>query len=201
MPKSKSKLDIPPALQDRLSKIHVLTHAELEQLLTVITDLRDRALFLVAYRHGLRASEIPLLQTTDLNSTATKMMIRRLTRRPAAIHPLQKDESTALKRYLKSRTDHSVILFRGTRGRPITRRGLDWLMKTYGEQAKLPSRKRHFHVLKHSIATHLLSAGADLRFVHEWLGHTLLQSTALYLYLASPSPPGRDPRRGFPKLV
>ncbi len=52
-------------------------------------------------------------------------------------------------------------------------------MKEYGKKAKPPSKKRHFHVLKHSVATHLLSAGADLRFVHDWLGHTILQSTVL----------------------
>ena len=200
MPRSKTKALLPAALQDRLAKIHVLTQAELEQLFTVITDLRDQAMFLVAYHHGLRASEVSLLQTTDVNSAATKITIRRLTRRPAGAHQLQKDESAALKRYLKSRTDDSLILFMGSRGKAITRRGLDWLMKEYGAQAKLPSHKRHFHVLKHSIATHLLSAGADLRFVHEWLGHTMLQSTAIYLYLASPSLRGRVSTGSFPKI-
>lgn len=200
VPKPKGKPLAPPSLQDRLSKIHVLTCTELEQLFTVITEPRDQALFLIAYRHGLRASEVSLLQTTDVNTAATKMKIRRLTRGPSGTHSLQKDESAALKRYLKSRTDSSVILFLGARQGPITRRGLDWLMKTYGEQAKLPFQKRHFHVLKHSIATHLLSAGADLRFVHEWLGHVLLQSTAIYLYLATPPPLETSPHGSFPKF-
>jgi site-specific recombinase XerD len=67
----------------------------------------------------------------------------------------------------------------------MSRRGLDWLIKGYGEKAKLPEDKQHFHVLKHSIATHLLDAGADLRFVQDWLGHANIQNTVIYTYLTS----------------
>jgi integrase len=64
-------------LKDWLSEIHVLTHAELEQLFTVITGLRHRAMFLVAYRHGLRASEVSLLQKRDVDLATTKITVRR----------------------------------------------------------------------------------------------------------------------------
>jgi site-specific recombinase XerD len=50
------------------------------------------------------------------------------------------------------------------------------MIKGYGEKAKLPVQKRHFHVLKHTIATHLSGAGADLRFVRDWLGHSNIQN-------------------------
>lgn len=73
------------------------------------------------------------------------------------------------------------------RGSPISRRTLDWLMKGYGDKAQLPQDKRYFHVLKHSIATHLLEAGADLRFVQDWLGHANIQNTVIYASLTSRS--------------
>ena len=53
-------------------------------------------------------------------------------------------------------------------------------MQTYGEAADLPPEQRTFHILKHSIATHLLDAGADLAFVRDWLGHANIQNTLVY---------------------
>jgi site-specific recombinase XerD len=51
--------------------------------------------------------------------------------------------------------------------------------------AEIPASKRHFHVLKHSIATHLLDAGADLRFVQDWIGHASIKNTVIYAQLTS----------------
>jgi site-specific recombinase XerD len=49
----------------------------------------------------------------------------------------------------------------------------------------IPESKRHFHVLKHSIATHLLDASADLRFVQDWIGHASIRNTVVYAQLTS----------------
>jgi type 1 fimbriae regulatory protein FimB/type 1 fimbriae regulatory protein FimE len=98
-----------------------------------------------------------------------------------------KDEARALKAYLKSRQASSPVLFPSRLGSPISRRTLDWLMKSYGAKSETPPDKRHFHVLKHSIATHLLEAGADLRFVQDWLGHANIQNTVIYASLTSRS--------------
>ena len=86
---------------------------------------------------------------------------------------------------MRGRDHESPFLFTSNRGDPISRRTLDWLTKTYGAKAELPLRKRHFHVLKHSIATHLLDAGAELRFVQDWLGHSNIQNTVVYTFLTS----------------
>jgi site-specific recombinase XerD len=53
-------------------------------------------------------------------------------------------------------------------------------MQTYGEATGLPPEKRTFHILKHSIATHLRDAGADLACVRDWLGHANIQNTLMY---------------------
>lgn len=100
-------------------------------------------------------------------------------------YPLQADEVKALKAYLKTREDSLPYLFPSRRASPISRGMLDVLIKGYGEKAKIPEEKRHFHVLKHSIATHLLEKGAELRFLQDWLGHANIQNTVIYTSLVS----------------
>ena len=169
----------------RATTIQFLTQAELRALFRVITRKRDRALFLVAYRHGLRASEVGLLRVDDLNFEQQRITIYRVKRSLPGIYPLRTDEVTALKVYLRERKHPSPTLFLSQRGTPISRRQLDTLMKHYGEEAGIPAAKRHFHVLKHSIATHLLDAGADLRFVQDWIGHASIKNTVIYAQLTS----------------
>jgi len=165
--------------------IQFLTQAELRALFRVITRKRDRALFLVAYRHGLRASEVGLLHMDDLNFAQQRMTIHRLKRSLPGIYPLRADEVKVLKAYLHERQSPSPTLFLSQRGTPISRRQLDTLMDVKMSLAAIPASKRHFHVLKHSIATHLLDAGADLRFVQDWVGHASIKNTVIYAQLTS----------------
>jgi type 1 fimbriae regulatory protein FimB len=171
----------------RSETIKFLTLDETRRLFAGITDKRDKAIFLVAYRHGLRASEIGLLRVDDLDLKRLRIMLHRLKGSLSGEHPLQADEARALKTWLKHRDTDSPVLFPSRRGLPISRQMLDVLMKSYGEEAAIPKDKRHFHVLKHSIATHLLDAGAELRFLQDWLGHANIQNTVIYTALVSTS--------------
>jgi site-specific recombinase XerD len=185
--------------------IKFLTLDETKRLFSVIEDKRDKALFLIAYRHGLRASEVGLLQVSDLDLKQLRIIIHRLKGSLGGQHPLQADEAKAIKAYLKARsndvaTRDSPILFPSNRNVPISRKTLDWMMREkYGKLARLPEDKRHFHVLKHSIATHLLDAGADVIFLKDWLGHSNIQNTMIYTHLVS-STRDQKARTHFMKL-
>ena len=98
---------------------------------------------------------------------------------------MQPNVLKAIRSYLRTRADESPYLFVSNRGVPISRYMLHHLMQTYGEVAGLPLEKRKFHCLKHSIATHLLDAGADLAFVKDWLGHANIQNTTIYARLTT----------------
>ena len=164
--------------KDRI--IQALTQDEVRRLFNVITTKRDRVLLRVAYRHGLRASEIGLLSRSDADLRTGRLTVHRLKGSLSGVYPMQPDTQKLLKAYLKSREDVSPYLFISNRQAPITRYTLWHLMQTYGKAADLPPEKRTFHILKHSIATHLLDAGADLAFVRDWLGHANIQNTLIY---------------------
>jgi integrase len=162
-----------------------LTQDELGRLFQAIGNRRDRALWLIAYRHGLRASEIGLLRREDVDLDNYRLRIFRLKGSLGGLHPLQPDEVKALRAYLRTRKDDNPVLFLSKKGNPLHRKTLDWLMRKYGAAADLPKEKRHFHTLKHSIATHMLEANGDVMFVKDWLGHKNIQNTLIYAQLTS----------------
>ena len=177
----------PPATLNKSQRqarlIQVLTQEEVQRLFAVITDKRDRVLFRVVYRHGLRASEVGLLSRNDADLRTGRLTVHRLKGSLPGIYPLQPDTQKLLKAYIRSRQDVSPYLFVSNRQLPISRYTLWHLMQNYGEAAGLPPEKRTFHILKHSIATHLLDAGADLAFVRDWLGHANIQNTLIYAHV------------------
>ena len=98
---------------------------------------------------------------------------------------MQPDVLKAVRSYLRTRVDESSYLFVSNRQVPISRYMLHHLMQTYGELVGFPVEKRKFHSLKHSIATHLLDASADLAFVKDWWGHANIQNTTIYARLTT----------------
>jgi len=183
--KGKAKKTKRGTIAARLETIEFLTRDEIKRLMKVIDDKRDRALFIVAYRHGLRASEVGLLKKTDVDLKSHRIKIHRLKGSLSGVHALQSDEARMLRAYLTSRDDHFPTLFPNRFGEALTREGTRKLMGKYAERAGLPEEKRHFHVLKHSIATHLLEGGADLRIVQDRLGHATIENTVIYTHLVS----------------
>jgi len=166
--------------------IQYLTQDEMRALLRVSGESkRDRTIFLLAYRHGLRASEIGLLRVADVDMNRNEIRLYRNKKSFSGVHPMQPDEAKAVRAMLKERTDDLPALFLSKKKNPISRRQLDLLMKQYGDRANIPPEKRHFHVLKHSIATHMLEGGGEIRFVQNWIGHASLNNTMVYVHLTS----------------
>jgi site-specific recombinase XerD len=180
MPRSR-KAETGPAVKAKT--IAYLTRDEIKRLFSVISRKRDRALMLVAYRHGLRASEVGMLQRCDVDFRGKRLKIQRVKGSLSGIHSLHSDEVKALDAYLTSRKDNSSALFLSQKGNGISRAQLHVLTNHYGELAGLPAKKRHFHVIRHSLAMHLLEGGASLASVQQWLGHTRIDMTAVYAML------------------
>lgn len=167
--------------------IKYLSQDELRRLFKAIDSKRDKAIFLIAYRHGLRASEVGMLHPEDIDLARGRIRIERLKGSLGGEQPMQPDEIRVVKAWIKERNDASPCLFPGARGLPIHRQTLNWLMKRYGRKAGIPADKCRFHALKHSIGTHLLAAGADIRFVQDWMGHKNIMNTVRYAQLSNPT--------------
>ena len=123
-------------MKSNTQTIEFLTEGELKKLFAVIIKAdkkRDKALFLIGYRHGLRASEIGLLQVSDIDFETMRLNVRRLKGSNSGVNAIHPDEARYLKSYLKARNSDSPFLFLSKRGLPISRQMLDVLIKNYGE--------------------------------------------------------------------
>ena len=145
---------------------------------------RDTTMILIAFRHGLRASELCGLQWSDMEFETGTLHLRRAKGGTTATHPLLGDELRAL-RSLK-RDAKSPFIFVSERGAPFTVSGFAKLVERAGIEAKLPF-KVHPHMLRHATGYALANRGVDTRSLQAYLGHRSIQSTVRYTELA----PGR----------
>jgi len=125
---------------------HYLTQEETKRLFAAISSKRDRAIFLTAYRYGLRAAEIGLLHRPDVYLKRGRSPINRLKGTLSGIYPRQPEEQKTLCSSLATRHDESPYLFISNRNLPIDRRTLWVLMQSYGETAGISASKRQFRV-------------------------------------------------------
>lgn len=170
----------------------VLSMKETEHLLNqpnagTILGLRDKAMLELIYATGLRVSELVNLNVQDIN---LEMGFLRCVGKGSKerIVPIGSFSVNALKEYL-SRSHVKLVkktkedaLFVNQHGRRLTRQGFWKILKAYAKKAKI-SINITPHTLRHSIATHLLENGADLRTVQEILGHADITTTQIYTHL------------------
>src|SRR5258708_38875103 len=119
-----------------------LTGAEIETLMAAARKSsryghRDATMILIAYRHGLRASEICDLQWHQVELTAGRLHVRRTKRGTSSVHPLQGDELRAL-RPLQREQAPSPHVFVSERGAPMAPKSFQPLVRGLGERAGMP---------------------------------------------------------------
>lgn len=147
-------------------------------------EIRNKALFHMAYIHGLRVSELINLRLSDLDMSEEIVYIRRLKNGFSTYHPLQPETLELIKRWLKIRKryarDSQVdYLFLSTHGKKISRQWIYKLCSRYGKRAGLNVRV-HPHMLRHSCGYALANQGLDTRLIQDYLGHKNINHTVLY---------------------
>lgn len=175
---------------DRNAK-NFLTEAEMKKFLTAARksrhSVRDSCLILMAYRHGLRVSELVDIRLEDLDFDSARIFVRRLKGSLSTHQPIEGDELRAIRAWLRERENypnaHSNYLFLSERG-PMTRQSINYLVERTRNRAKL-SFKVTPHSIRHSTGYYLANKGYDTRLIQDYLGHKNIAHTVRYTRTAA----------------
>lgn len=144
--------------------------------------MRDSTLILMAYRHGLRVSELVALRWEQINFVGGTIYINRLKHGISSTHPLRGVELRAL-RQLQRKYPDSNYLFVSERGSVMAAATARGIIERAGKIAEL-SLSVHPHMLRHSCGFYLASRGHDTRAIQAYLGHKNIQHTVRYTELS-----------------
>jgi len=164
-----------------------LTEAEVEKLLNAARGNRhghrDTSMVLVAYRHGLRASELVDLRWDQVDFRSAALHVRRVKQGTPSVHPIVGDELRALRRLQREQEPKSPFVFTSERGAPFTTAGFARMVERAGIEARL-GFKVHPHMLRHACGYALANRGHDTRALQAYLGHKNIQHTVRYTELS-----------------
>src|SRR5215831_3352704 len=164
-----------------------LTDAEVERLTEAARanryGHRDATMLLVAYRHGLRASELVDLRWDQVDFDTASLAVRRVKKGSPATHPILGDELRARRRLQREQEPKSAFVFTSERGGPFSPAGFARMLERAGAEAKF-AFKAHPHMLRHACGYKLANDGHDTRSLQAYLGHKNIQHTVRYTELA-----------------
>lgn len=163
-----------------------LTLQEVEALMAAARQNRhghrDATMILIAFRHGLRASEAVDLRWDQVDFNRAVLHVRRAKQGTPSVHPLSGSEMRALRR-LQRESEASLFVFVSERGAPFTTAGFARMIERAAATASL-GLKAHPHMLRHACGFALANAGHDTRALQAYLGHRNIQHTVRYTELA-----------------
>jgi integrase len=164
-----------------------LTEAEVERLIGAAKGNRhghrDTTMVLVAYRHGLRASELVDLRWNQVDFRSAVLHVRRVKQGTPSVHPIIGDELRALRRLKREQEPKSPFVFTSERGAPFTTAGFARMVERAGIEARLGFNV-HPQMLRHACGYALANRGHDTRALQAYLGHKNIQHTVRYTELS-----------------
>lgn len=152
--------------------------------------IRDQAILEVLYYSGIRASELINIKLSDVNFRLRIIHVLGKGNKERVV-PFTSECQKTIEDYLKNlrpklaekNEQISIYLFLNNHGQKLTTRGLEFILKNIEQKTGL-SLNLHPHLLRHTFATHLLEAGANLREIQELLGHESINTTQVYTHVS-----------------
>ncbi|MGE0931868.1 tyrosine-type recombinase/integrase [Peijinzhouia sedimentorum] len=173
----------------RLKKLPVvLSFEEIERLINVNKNLKHKAIIMLAYSSGLRRNELLNLLPQDIDSERMQVRVQQGKGRKDRYTLLSEKTLKILRLYYQDERPKKYLFephYR--RGQPLSETTLANIVKNKLKIAGI-HKAVSFHTLRHTFATHLLEQGVNLRLIQQFMGHTSLKTTAMYLHLSKPNP-------------
>ena len=176
-----------------MTEIKYLRKKELKKLFNAIKltnwtrkyYLRDLTIFNIAYYCWLRISELSLIKLESYNKENGQIYIKRLKGSNNSTIILDKERRLLLNKYIRiyNIKNDDELLFKSKSLKPMTKSNIEALVKYYKNKANIPNF--HFHMLKHSIAVHLLEIWLSIFEVKHYLWHKSINSTMIYSSFSS----------------
>ncbi len=183
-----------PLKRTQHQTVDYLEENEMQAILDAVdsnsrTGIRDRALLLLLYNTGARVSEIVELKIPDLRLDGVGQVHLLGKGKKHRSCPLWPETVNALQDYLEQRSQKEPgieHLFLNANGAPITRFGIRYITRKYGDAAQdqcpsIKTKNVNPHTIRHTTAMHLLRSGNDVIMVSYWLGHADINTTHIYL--------------------
>jgi site-specific recombinase XerD len=152
----------------------------------VITDPRDRAIFMLMLRCGLRVEEVAKLTAGALDLARRRLLVINGKGGKDRVVYLSEDVRIALEVYIKKRSSKASGLFLVQKGplsgQPLSVRGIQKRMEYYAQKSKVSAS---CHQLRHTMATQLLNADAGLATIQDLLGHSHITTTQRYCQVSN----------------
>ncbi len=161
----------------------VLSREEVQRLFAAVTNLKQKALFMVAYDAGLRLSEIINLRIEDLDSERMAIRIRQGKGKKDRYARLTPGLLSLLRKYWKAYRPKTLLFPGAAPDKPYDLATPGQLLKRACRKAGITKRVS-MHTLRHTFATHLLEAGTNLRVIQQMLGHERIQTTCVYTHIS-----------------
>ena len=163
-----------------------LKSTQTEALFAVITDTRDKAMFMLMLRCGLRVEEVARLTLDAIDFKRRQIFVADGKGQKDRIVYISDDARSVLEEYLKTHSPKTKVLFLVQKGpltgKPISIRGIQKRIEYYAKKSRV---KASCHRLRHTMATELLNADADLSTIQDLLGHSQITTTQRYCRLSN----------------
>ena len=157
---------------------------DVNRLLAVLDEVRDRAMVLVLLRTGMRIGELLDTQLTDVNLSERKIAIYEAEKNGVGrVVYISKDALCALRAWLRRRDPNNVLLFYGQGRSSLSYHGARLMFRKYLKKAGLGHKGYTLHCLRHTFASEMLNAGMRLECLQPLLGHSNIDVTHRYAKL------------------